>query len=413
MADAKIVSFIVGGAVGAAIMYAINNKKIRNQDVEKLKMLKETQSLKDALETKSDKYKRLEDVNTTLLDDVYDKLTNIHMFADICNTCDETRDRCFAVIDQAREQIKEHVSSNEFDRDVVNTIITEMEDMLRTIINSDDDCDCCDEVITPKSILTRSVSDPGGIRIFDTSGVEFDILDSDAENDRYFIRLEEKDHEEMYNFFHKSVVEQQNAQYARAIDIDAFEESMKDISILMTLTALDDDRMIVTEFRAEIPFEVFSENGKFYYIEGGELIPNDIIQFARSSASREHLQTKHEMLPKNCDSKETEDKEDEETIIEADLALFSQENIDFLAETVGFSKSALNYYIPKLSVLKEIDESAYETVYKAFTSILQTVYNMESENLLDEESKQKFRNALQCLIQNMKKNYGNIIKNHK
>ena len=422
MAIKFIVGAIGGTMVGAGITYYYMNRE-RKEVQEKIDQYKakcadlnakyeESSEVISVLRTTNELKNNI--INSEI--DALNRLADVNMYADISAINNiEIRNKCFEFIDMAKTAIKDHCGDPEnFDSNIIENIISDMESKIKNIIMNYDEEEDEDEitednaVVSPKAIVLKAINNRKP-KIFNTTDIEFEIIDgSDTENNEYHVSVDSC--VELYNFLFNTIKPQLHNQYAFKIDADAFDAMIDGMEIFATLSFINDDVMEIKQVHAYVPFEVFENEGNFYYIEGGEILHGDIIEFSKHSASGINIQNKQSDSDKGG-IKKTEPPKTQKMVIDIDLSL-SEENAEFLVSSINFNKEALKYFFAKLAILQKVNVEAYDAISTAFKDILHEIYIHKNNETLDDNTKRRYSTGIQALINNLKKNYGNVIKNY-
>ena len=431
----------VGGAAVACLTY-INNKKTQ-KNINKLK--DENQSLKTSvtkaescLEESIEELKYTKESNDEIrktfraLRTAYENLCKFHnqtsicfsqlidpnMLADICDlTCTSDRDACLKRVEDVVTTINrlaithkdEMLTEDQVDTkiDKLHTIIGEMSDELRDIIrNSEDDDDEDDDeieatTVSPKRILFTDIS--GRLKSFEADpDVGFEVLDgSDPENNDYCIIAQNIP--PLYNLLFDSIKDQLKNHHTATIDADAFDNLLDDMLITVSFSFVNDDEAVITAVNAVVPFEIFTEDisdDKFvvYTIKEGELKTDNVMRYFRNSSRGNTVSSRKENSAEG--GVETEISETSEEEIDVSM---SADNIQFVVETIGFNRDALQSFAGKLNILQKVNPDVAKNIMAGWGVILREIHTLKASNKLTDEAIQQEINAINALYTQLKK----------
>ena len=448
----KVFGGIAAGAVigcGAAMLFY--NKKIKElkigRETAESELSKISYDYDQKLEKLTVKYNDLEFTSSiakqniillyNAMQDAYCKISNVDMLADISAIKDvPLRDKCFSYIDSAIVNIDKlcnlsdeaisvpAIVKNAIDNihDCAKTMQLDISRILEMYTDNDDDEDDDDEyendsdieTISPRHIILNCIDGKSMVFDADPDG-GFEVLDgSDVENNDYCIVAQNVP--KLYNILFDSVKEQLQSHYVAKINSDAFDMILDDLVITVSLEFINDTDAVITAVNAVVPFELFGLNTKektiqIYTIKEGELDNGDVIHYFRSALGSYNIQNQQECLEQDMakTSKETEMEIAEATKSNIDVSV-SDENIQFIINTIGYSKESLKSFMTKMAVLYRINSEAAESIESAYADIIREIYFIKANNKIDESNKLRIANLLRSLIYNMNRNHGSAIK---
>lgn len=442
---------LIGGAVmgtifGAGITAAIYNHKVKLLKLQKAEAKvnsdEEIAKLNSDLEFEQLYRNKLGELHKSTIS-AFNHICNVDMLADISQLNDI--DSCLTAIKDAAQSITD-ASDIDFSVILDEKIVTAHKSMISDyatdacreimdIIDNDDvddtDIDVVDDsdndsdddgdneipTISPKTIIIQSLD--GSVKAFDAEpDIGFEVLDgSDPENNDYCIMAQNIP--ALYNFLHDSIKSQLKEHYVFKIDTDTFDYIIEDMVITVSLAFIDEATMVVTDASAVVPFEIFGETAndgtiKFYNIAEGELNIDSAIKYFGNTTSIDDIQNEPTGAVQN--SVDTKEKKNppEEKMVNKQIAndfdtSLSDENIQYIFDTIGYNQQALKVFMGKLGVLMRINPEAGMTIYDAYVEILRDIHTHEDNDELTENKQNLISNSLKALINNMKKNYGHDI----
>lgn len=429
----------IGAVIGGGVTYAFYRNKHKTAETENARFNEEyAHKMNDIVSNLREENNKniVKQQNTSAICDSilqsFHRFTDIDMIADIANIGDiEYRDRCFAEIEGATTDIEklcnildDNLLNSEKIADIrakinlrIEKMCSEIKDIINICEDDDDDDDQLDEnnvTISPKKIILNSIG--GTSMVFDADPDDgFEVLDgSDVENNDYCFVAQNVP--KLYNILFNSIRTQLAEHYVLKIDPDAFDMILEDMVITVSVSFINDTDVVVTAVNAVVPFEIFGittsdKNFKIYSIQEGEITNDVIIRYFRSINSNDDIQNQQKNSNESCIKTETVIKSTETPIDydKLDVSL-SDENIQFIINTIGFSRESLKAFFTKLNILCRVNPEAGGAIKEAFEYILRDIHSKKVNNQLNDDTKLHLANSLRALILNMKKNYGAEIK---
>lgn len=452
----------IGAIVGGSIVYTSLNKKIKQQNIDAAERIEEHEKeVANILEARdeiiSDYEKEIAELKKTVTVaveaninagvlcnngiELYRRLLDPDMLADIADIDDgDYRDECLSVIDDVASTISAKISNVNFanisnnDLGIIMKEITDnmddatdkIKDVIDTYQSEHEDEEDDDEnevtTITPGRVIVDCLD--GTKKFFNAEPDDgFEIIDGSNPTDNEFC-IDAQNIPELYKFMFDSIKDQLSYHYVAEIDGNTFERLIEDMTIIVTLSYVNDDSMdmVVTAVNAVVPFELFGESigdkmYKIYSIEGGELDLANALDYFRSNHSDRGNEDRETNTDESSIKTEKPIKNEEEVVKPIQQLQFespvSDDAIQFVIETVGYNRDSLMSFIGNLKVLMKVNSEAAESIYSAYSDIITEIQDLNNQGKLTDIELGKYYTSIKAIHTNMKKNYGSAIKSYK
>ena len=87
--------------------------------------------------------------------------------------------------------------------------------------------------------------------------------------------------------------------------------------------------------------------------------------------------------------------------------------IQFIIDTIGFNREAINSFLEKLTILKIVNPEAWESIYIRFIEIIRDAKDIKDAKELDSENVAILHDRLQTLKVELGKNHGTEIRKYR